>query len=71
MYEHNRFIFRAVRMGVILRRLSMSCPACMPDTTGPRHRHPPVCLFRKDLQASLGFHNFDPARLLIAHSNTG
>ena len=70
MNKNHRSVICAVRMGIGLRRLPVSCPAGMSNTAGTRHSGTAVRLFHQSFQASFGLHNGDLVCHFIAHRNT-
>ena len=55
MNSYHIAIIAHMRMCIILRRFSVSCPTGMPDSTGSRYRVATIGLFDQFFQAAFGF----------------
>ena len=68
--QNDRPVLRAMRMSIVFRRLTMSSPAGVPDSTGPRYCHASICFFCQDPQAAFCLHDLDVSVGFIADRNS-
>ena len=70
MYAHNLIILAVMRMGIVLGRLSVGCPARMSNTAAPLHRLAVIRLIGQLLQPSLGL-DYPYLVLAVPHCDPG
>ena len=66
---NNISIITYMRMRIVLRRFSVSCPSGMSNTAGTRNRFSTICLFSQNFQTSFRFNDFCLV-LTVANRNT-